>query len=431
MGKLRKTRKGVATSRKKGGATPNTIHFKYTKELRRAQWVDTIYPYGGVITSVLPKIRWDSFRYEGPLFIETDGLEDENWSSPAAGTGTKFKMTPTEKPTKLYETVGHSVPVSGAPYEVFGGAACELWGKKIPDVPIHKFVDITGDIDVSVSQPTVVPEKAILRELIDNAGDDAIRPLMLYQDTYTQYGDAFSRWLFQEVVEQFSAVAKQFNIKELGLPGRDENSETTLGDLHAVTGNLLITRLISENKSMIKIQISTKVLPDTVNHIMEFILSPHGNFRSNTKFTVDGIYVQGPIKLLLDQVEGLAGRADGIKNTMVERGVAQIQNYPGFYKFDNHCARLLYLVSLIKFVEGKPYPENRNNFMYMTESYAIFILEKLYKRGRGALCDAHFGAGFIDRLIPILESMKYIGVGQLTTKIHPELKKKLNKARAA
>jgi hypothetical protein len=254
---------------------------------------------------------------------------------------------------------------------------------------------------------------------------------MLYQDTYTKYGDAFSRWLFQEVVEQFSAIAKQFNIKELGLPGRDENSETALGDLHAVAGNLLITRLISENKSMIKIQISTKVLPNNVNHIMEFILSPHGNFRSNTKFTVDGIYVQGPIKLLLDQVEGLAGRADGIKNTMAERGVAQIQNYPGFYKFDNHCARLLYLASLIKFVEGKPYPENRNKFMYMTESYAVFILEQLYKRGRGALCDAHFGPGFIERLIGILESMKYIGAEQLTTKIHPEFKKKLNKARAA
>jgi hypothetical protein len=309
--------------------------------------------------------------------------------------------------------MGHSLPVSGAPYEVFGGAACELWGRKIPNIPIHKFVDITGDIDVSVSQPTVVPEKAILRRLIDKHGPECLRPLMIYKDTYTPYGEAFSGWLFSEVVTQIQSLAGELDIPGLDLPGRDENSETALGDLHAMAGNLLCSRLITQDRSMIKIQISTKVLPDTVDHIMEFILSPQGDFRSTTRFTTNGIYVQGPIQLLVDQVEGLADRADGVKSRRGNHEMARIENNPSFYKFDNHCARLLYLATLIKSVEGKHYPENDNTFMYMTVRIATYILESLYMGGRGAMCDAHFGPKYIDKLTSIFESMQH--VGQLRT----------------
>jgi len=422
---IRKTRR--VARKGGGGGAPNTIHYKYTKDLKRGRWVDTIYPYGRLIMGVLPLLRWNAFRYEGPLIIETDGYEAEDIGDGDGGRG-GFNLRATEGTTKLHKTAGHSIPVSGAPYEVFGGAACELWGLAVPEVPLHKFVDITGDIDIVVSVPAVVPEKASLRELIDNCGNDCLRPLLLHDGVYTHYGEAFTGWLFHEVVTQFSGLREEFNIPSLAAPGRDENAETVLGDLHVGVGNLLFSRLISEDKSMIKIQISTKVLPDIVNHIVEFVLSPDGGFRSKANFTVHGICVQGPVHLLQDQVDGLAGRADGVKNTMGHHGVAVAQDYPSFYKFDNHCARVLYLATLIKFVEGKRYIENGNIFMNMSIWQAVDILETLYKGGRGAMCDAHFGPSFIDKVIGIFESMEYIGAGQLSSELNPQFKKKLKKA---
>jgi hypothetical protein len=373
--------------------------------MNRAQWIDTVYPYNGILLSVLPKIRWGSFRYEGPFLIETDGYENDDKE------GSTFKVDAHEK-TTLYETSGHTVLVSGAPYEVFGGAACELWGKKIPQIPIYKFVDPTGDIDVSVSQPKVLPDSPELQELIDIYGEEYLRPLMIYKDTYTPYGDAFTRWLFNEVVEQVQEIAAHLNTVTT-LPRKDEHLETVLGDLDSVVGNLLITRHIAEDKSMIKIQISTKILPDIVHNIMEFILSPHGDFRSQTKFTVDGIYLQGPIKLIQDQADALADRADSVKDTVAKYTLSHIKNSPLFYKFDNHCARVLYLALLIREVQGKRYPENGIIFMHMDVSMANGIVRKLYKNGRGAMCDAHFGDNYIGTLIGILESMENIGPGAL------------------
>jgi len=382
-----------------GGATPNTIHYIYTQDMARHQWVDTMYPYAGVIMSILPKIRWKDFTYKGPFIIETDGLEGESCKN-------KFSINvPTPK---IYETTGFCTPVSQAPYEIFGGAACELWGTKFPKIPIHKYVDNTGDIDIKVSLPFVVPKNKALTDIIDICGDDAISPLMLYNDTYTPYGDAFTHWLFDEVVEQFRDIASQFNIKELELPGREENSETALGDLDETLGNLLITRLISKNKSMIKIQVSTKVLPDTVNHIMEFIILPKGNFRSRTKYTVNGIYVQGPIELLHGQVKGLKGRVKELTDR--SNDTMPLEKSPSFYKTDNHCARLLYLATLLKFVEGTRYPENRINFPYLTEWQVNNILKKIHKHGRDAICIIHFGPEYMNKLIHIFKSMEYIGV---------------------
>jgi hypothetical protein len=396
MGKLRKTRKRGPNSKKlRGGVAPNSIHYKYTNDIKRGQWVDTIYPYGGVIISILPKIRWKSFHYEGQLLIE---IEDDTL---AGGGGFKYKNPDNTEIKKLYDTMGHTLPLSEPPYEVFGGAACELWGRKIPDIPIHAFVDSTGDIDVMVSTPIIVPENAFLQEFAAERGIYTLHPLMVYEGKYTLYGDSFSRWLFHEVVEHFSLVAGQFNISELDLPLPEEHSETVLGDLHATVGNLLFSRFITydSDSPTIKIQITTKVLPNTVGDIIEFLISYDGAVRHyQSKFTVDGIYVDEPYRILVNQVRALEGRS-----------VFKNKRYS--YKFDNHCARVLYLATLTRFLENKYYPENDRNFTSMTAWMAVPMLDKLYKNDIASMCDEHFGPNYIDKLINIFESMKHIGPG--------------------
>jgi len=361
---------------------------------------------------MLPKMAWGSFRYTGPMIIETEGLE-----------GSEYDGSP-----RIYHTVGECQPISGAPYEVFGGTACELWAKKFPEVPIRNFVDITGDIDVMVSLPTVIPEDADLRKLIDEAGSSAVKPLMFYEGSYTVYGDMFTKWLFEQILHRVEEIAPYFDIKDLILPGYKEDPESALSDLHVAVGNLLVCRLVNEDKSLIKIQILTKVVPDIVHNIMELIVAPNGSFTAHTRFTVDGIHVQGLIELLYGQLNGLTGRASGMMSTMAGLpGIGRMENYPSFYKFDNHCARLIYIATLLKFVEGKRYPENKNSLPYLTEWQAVDILEQLYDGGKGAICNIHFKSDYIDRLLTIFETMRYIGIGRLRASVQARIKQKRNR----
>ena len=379
---------GGQNTRKKRGGSQNTIKYHYTKNDSRDKWIDAVYPYGNSVVAILSQIKWDSFEYDGPMIIETDIELDD--TSP-----------------KIYRTNGKSVPAK-VPYEVFGGAACELWGKYFPKVPIHKYVDPTGDIDVHVSSPFIVPENKTVQKMIDDGGNDAIKPLMVFEDKFTEYGDAYTKWLFYEIVRLSVELAPSFDGKKFGKFNKNENHETELSDLHKHVGNLLITRNISDDKTMIKIQISTKVLPDTVGHIMELVIDPKGQLRTSTKFKLNGIFVISIYNLLLGQVRGLRNRNEGIRST-TNSTLSRIENYKGFYKVENHCARILYLAKLHKYLEDKKDLEKSMKPAPISQSTASDIIKNVVKHGE--FCSIHFGEDYIETLIKVFESMSHIREG--------------------
>jgi len=410
-------------SLKKRGGSKNSIKYIYTRNESRGEWIDTIYPYSNIILSTLPKINWSSFRYDGNFILEVTDISENNNS-------TKFSIKSNKGNSMIQKDIqGKLNYLVSAPYEIFGGAACEIWATKYPEIPIRDYVDITGDIDVNVSLPIFIPDEKYGNDYEFKYTDP--KPLMIYEDKYTPYGDAFTSWLFNEVVRVFTEIAPLFNTKEFSAPGIDEDSETAISDLNETIGNLLITRLIDENRDMVKIQVSTKVLPNIVNHIIEFIVLKNGTFHANTKYTINGVYVQSIYSLLLDQVEGLTGRIMGMRSGIYNDpiGAPNIENYPHLYKFDNHCARLIYLAKLIKYTEGKQFNKTIK-FDYMTFWQAIMILEKLYKNDSHQPCNIHFGPRYINKLIEIFETMEYIGKDNLTSKLHSSDKKKLNIAKA-
>jgi hypothetical protein len=403
------------------GGSKNYIKYIYTRDEKRGAWVDTIYPFGKTITSILPKINWYEFKYDGNFILEVTDISQNSESS-------EFVVKAGGDSIIQDDIKGTLENVKGAPYEVFGGAACEIWGSEYPNVPIRKYVDITGDIDVNISMPTFVPDEMYRTDYEFKYTD--VKPLILHEGTYTPYGEAFTSWVFNNVVREFTKISPMFNIKELTPPRMDEDHETAIGDLNTTTGNLLITRLIGENKDMVKIQVTTKVLPNIVNHIIEFIILKNGTFQSKSKYAINDIHVQSIYELLLSQVEGLTGRIAGIRSGVYEDpiGAPNIDKYPSLYKFDNHCARLLYLAKLMKDTEGKKF-NTKTKFDYMTVWQAVIILEKLYKNDSHQACNIHFGSGYINKLIDIFETMQYIGKGKLTSNLDPAQKKKLNLAK--
>jgi len=408
---------------KRRGGSKNYIKYIYTRDEKRGEWVDTIYPFSKIILSTLPKINWSDFKYDGNFILEVTDISMNNGS-------TKFSMKKDENSTIQDDIQGTLENVKGAPYEIFGGAACELWGSKYTNIAIRDYVDITGDIDVKVSLPIFLPDKKYGNDYEFKFID--LKPLIIHEGKYTPYGDAFTSWLFDEIVREFTKISPMFNIKELTPPRMDEDDETILGDLNTTTGNLLITRLIDENKDMVKIQVTTKILPNIVNHIIEFIILKDGTFHSKTKYAINDIYVQSIDNLLFDQVEGLTGRITGMRSGVYEDpiGAPNIENYPDLYKFDNHCARLIYLAKLMKDTEGKNFDE-KTKFNYLELWRCLILLEKLYKNDCHRACNIHFGPGYINKLINIFETMEQIGKGNLTSKLHPIYKKKFNNAKAS
>lgn len=417
------------TRRHTGGDTG--FGYKYTRDEPRLKWVDALSPYALTIASILPKIAWDGFRYEGPLQVETD--------APYNSTRKGFSVNAQQ--SRIVHTT-RCRSVDPLEYQVFGGGACELWGVAIPEVPIRKYVDFTGDLDVRVRRPDFTIDDPEFIAALERDGVESdpmyMDPILLDERGFTPYGEAITHWLYDEVVARVREISPYFNKRGFVVPDYREDHETAISDLQTVIGNLLVCRSPMLDRNMIKIQVTAKVATDSVpemNHIMEFILMPSGNFNSfsvrNNTFRVNGIYLQQPRTLLQDQVRGMTGRATGILNTISSHPeVTRVEDYPSFYKFDNHCARVLYLAHLQKAIEGKRIGGSSKPADYLTKTDALRLLEEIYAASADKMCYKHFGDNYIDQLIAVLETMQYVQAGQLTTKLNARTRADLNRAKA-
>lgn len=397
-------------TRRHSGGSNRYPNYKYTRNISRSKWTNSLYPYANTILSALSKLQWSEFHYEGPTAFLIDTFLNKN-------TLDGFTMNKELKQqTKIVSAVLTANP---KPYEIFGGAACELYNSAFPQVSIVKFVDPTGDIDIRVSQPFFTFTDPELESYYDETG--YLEIAMIQDGTYTECGNAFTQWIFKEVIKQMTPIAGQFIRKEFSLPRVEEDEETKLADLQENVGNFLITRCITDNKEMIKIQVTIKV-EDSVNHLAEFIISHKGFKPSNNNILIKDLYVQQPRTVLLSQLDALVSRGEG---------VMQLNNTSetvlNFYKIENHCGRILYLIYLLKQIGLTRYKNVSINTLSLSD--AILILKQLYRNNIFMLCSKHFGETYIDQIIQVLESFSSIGKGALTTLLNPVYKKELNKAK--
>jgi hypothetical protein len=397
-------------AKQKGGT--NWLEFHYTNDSKRLLWIESLGPHALTLIDIIPKINWSSFKYKGPIDYELD-FGDNN----TIKTGIRTIQCESE---------------SDVTYEVFGGAACELWGLAVPEIPIRTHVDFTGDIDVMVSMPKIKFTDAHILGLLKKRDPVKMDMILLTETGFTPYGEQITHWLYDEVVKQIKTISHHFNSKVFRLPDASEHHETEQADLQTPVGNFLVCRVPLYAAGMIKIQIAVKVVSrntSEMGHVMEFVMTPKGSFDFINNIKIRNINVEDPLTLLYSQIEGLVGRGKGMLNTMKNKGITRVEDYPTFYKFDNHCGRLLYLASLQQYMEGKTYGRSPKPLTYLVEGQVLKILTDIYKSACDKICSKHFGTGYINELIEIFESMKYIGKGKFTTNMSGIVKQRLNAAK--
>ena len=383
----------------------NNVKYKYTEDKVRESWIDAVYPYGFQIMSILPKIEWASYSYEGTLLIKK--FEDVSISN---NENRKFDLITTKGTVKSPDT----------PYQVFGGAACELWARELEKEPcggwycksnkdklrIRDIVDPTGDIDVRIASP----EYTITDESYPFDDNDELNLYIDSDANYTEFGDNYTRWLFNQVVDNFSKIKDNFNKSIFSLPDKNEDYETDVADLYTRLGNLLISRSVIEN--MIKIQVSIKVATE-VNTLLELVIlkDDKTSFKHyNKPYVLNNIYLMQPKELLYGQIKGLFDRGTGIYKTVKNKPdwYSNVNNYSGFYKYDNHCARIVYLVKLLKIFDTRQHPDTKFHFAQLLgQGDILSIIKKIYRSDLlSKLCEKHYDKDYMTNLIELFKTFK-------------------------
>ena len=304
----------------------NWIGFKYTKADERRAWIDTVDPFAKPLLQILQNINWDGFSYEGNFLMEQTLF-------------TSDPLTHEEITENVIEIVsGHTT--NNVSYIIFGGGACELYGVLFKKPDIRKYLDFTGDLDVTMRPPAITFDK----DIEDNS------KYFLYNkttETYTDYGNALTSWVFQRVVESCARLQHVFAISKFILPNKNASYDTSQADLLEYVGNIMITRSVVEN--MIKIQVSLAIADGKQsNHVLEFIfLNVNEVYERQSRILFPeeralSLNIKTPFFLLMDQIYVLDQRYMLAENALYS------------HKFHNHCARILYLLDLIRMHKKEP-----------------------------------------------------------------------------
>jgi hypothetical protein len=386
--------------------------YLYTRNAKRGAWINSLFWSGPQLLNICKAIPWESFEYKGEVLYTHDIDNNET-----------FRM-PTNTPTDL-RTIPGILRHSETPYEVFGGAACELWSTVFPTPPIRKYVDPTADIDIKILPfnfellPTGNRQlNTIYTSLVKK--QDAVQVIHTHiGDRYTAFGNAYTTWLFEQTVAYCRKIAKTFQQANLVLPEKANNPETEMADMEQAVGPLYITRMANPATKNCKIQISTKVLRANVeeaNHLLEFVL-PFENYVNEYprgKIQVRGILLQEPWNLLTGQVQGLRDRGLPYRaHLQAHPEEIQHENIPKlerFYKIENHCARILWLLQICQQAEVVT-KQGRPLYRQVGRAEMEHLLIRITENQLSSLCTFSFGADYMQTLFQIADTFKYVPSG--------------------
>jgi len=394
--------------------------YKYTRNAKRGAWINSVSWSSPLLLNLLKEIPWDQFEYKGEVVHSYDLDTNENEGFGIGG--------PTKPPRTIPGTITHS----DKPYEIFGGAGCELWSTIFPTPPIRSYVDPSADIDI-VIQPfrfKVLPTgnrhlNKVYKSLAEN--QDAVQEILLtVGDRYTAFGDAYTSWLFDQTVAYCRKIAKSFQQSNLTVPEKENTKETAIADKVEIVGPLLITRTCQPNKGNCKIQVSTKVTRANVveaNHLLEFLVRTEESVNSYPEkpFQVRGFFVQSPYGLLLGQVQGLKDRGLPYIQYLREHPEIPQSNIPkadSFYKSENHCGRILWLLQICQQAE-RVVEHGQPVFRQVSVGQLEYILSDIVRKNLFSLCTFTFGEDYIEKLFQIADTFTGVRPGHFSAPDSP------------
>lgn len=393
--------------------------YLYTRNAKRGAWVNSLSWSGPQLLNLLKAIPWDSFEYRGEV-VHTYDYDENNDAGFRMGAEKELRVIP--------GVLTHSE----RPYEVFGGAGCELWSTVFPNPPIRKFVDPSADIDIQILpfKFKVLPTgNRYLNKVYTSQvkHQDAVQEIHIYaKDRYTAFGDAYTKWLFTHIVEYCQSIAKSFQQANLRLPKKANITETAMADMAEAVGSLYITRMCNPEKEHCKIQISTKVQRGTIeeaNHLLEFIIpfEQQINEDSIKQFQVRGVFVQEPWALFQGQIKGLRDRGYPYLNFLRDHPEIQRANISKaefFYKSENHCGRILWLLQICREAE-KVRSQGRPVYRQPSTSDLEYVLKQIVEKNLASLCTFSFGEDYIETLFRLADTFQNVRPGTFTDPASP------------
>lgn len=324
--------------------------FKYTENKHRKEWIKHIYPFGEYLIPLFTNIPWDSYNYNGNFraWYDDDGeitYKDTNI---------------TTKSSKPY-------------FYFFGGTSYELLNTVYSCVDLHKYVDPTGDIDMSL----------ILPHIEIDSDTDYLNYLFTEkeksEESLSPFLDDYTKWLFEEVVKQFENMPKRY-FDEMFDECENLEIKEKAHFVKLVHKKICIKRLFLFEENMIKIQGLCKFKNIDEDHFFEFVL-PLSNlddidFLNNKEKKLlkitDSIYINDFNYLFLNDMKAIQTRIHALNNS----------NSSLEYKFYNHLKRFEYL---LQFIIDCVFKENKLNFTnkeitnITTFSLKIFVFFYLLK----------------------------------------------------
>ena len=340
--------------------------FKYTKNRLRKEWVKQIYPFGEHIIPLFLNIPFESYKYEGD-FRAWYMFEDDEIKYKYLKISAKYKSQ-----TYFY---------------FFGGTSYELLNVTYKSVDLHKYVDPTGDIDMSLLLPHIEIDNGNGNGNDNSNDNDYLNYLFTgkkkSEDNISPFLDDYTKWVFDQVGNQFEKMPnKLFD----DIFGECENLELKEKKdfIHLIHKKIAIIRHFEIDKDMIKIQGLCKFKNGISDHFFEFILPLYdlddSEFINSTRKTMklnDTIYINDLNSLFIGDMLAIKTRIHAFDTNLNEN-----QKHME-HKFYNHIGRFQYL---IKFITNNILKENKlelsnkeitNLISFSLKIFTLFYLLKL------------------------------------------------------
>ena len=272
--KNRRTRKQAKAQRSQRGG----LKYKYTHNASRRDWVDTLYPFGPQILSIIGAIPWNSWFYAGK---------------------SKVALGPKSN-TRIIET-DVNVHLSSPPFHMFGGCVTEIYARNYnsSDFPkLSDYADPTSDIDVRIS-PFVV-----------NTDDTTLTGRQVYDAPHTRH---FIDWLLNQLRLGLAPVADAMRKKPFRKMARDENAETSRSTHSEYLGNILLSETPNNREGYTKIQVGVGIIGGSASHFLEFVINHNKHLPINQMFphnfaNFNNVYTLNFVAHLYEQLNALADR---------------------------------------------------------------------------------------------------------------------------
>jgi hypothetical protein len=398
---------------KHGGARGETMRFIYTTNPLRRGWTETMYPLAQFFLRIPSQIPWNEYEYIGPTTVDLTNIDihskanRQNFLSnqqslerivnaalefpqPVSGNGPSLQNQ--YAAMFNYKELSVRARCHRIPYELFGGAVCELYDRFIQGnrlgIKLHETTDPTGDMDILMKSLDI---ELTHPEEIEPAERASLKSVVLENkltNTLSPVYDHYTRWILNHVLRLLEPIVQHTNGPHFFRKGQAGNAELFDADILEYVGNFLVSRAIT--RGMIKIQCGIGVnTPEgpIADHIFEFVFPIQdiavndATYRTSppemaatyslpvvfgpTRFS---LFVQDPVTLLNGQAKGFIDRIE-------------LRTNPQFiHKLHNHYGRILFCLQLLleAHLRGiRPTIYKRNYFPYLNEILYDNLLDRV------------------------------------------------------